>query len=277
MAKARYLSQPGPRAKPQLFAPGLISTRGEHEFGSVFSADGLEFFYGVDVGGRTETRTVVFRDGVWGEPEVVLADAEYGFNDPFLSPDGKRLYFITDMPLDGGEGAPDHDIGYVERGVEGWSEPKDPGPSINTEFNEYYISFTSEGDMYFGSDRPGVGGEQRGFDLFVSRWADGGFQPASRLVGEVNTEHYEADVFVAPGESYVIFSSQRPDGLGRGDLYVSFRRTDGTWRPAKSLGAPINSAGHELCPFVTSDGKYLFYTSGGDIYWVAARVLEELR
>lgn len=272
-AGSRYLALPKPGKTPERFAPGLVSTDAEHEFGSVFSADGLEFYYGVDVGGRTETRCMRFEDGAWGDAQVVLADAEYSFNDPFLSPDGERLYFISDLPL-GGEGAKkDHDIWYVQREADGWSAPVNAGPAINSERDEYFMSFTRDGDMYFGSNAAAPEGRRRDFDLFVSRSVDGEFQAAERLPGEVNTPDYEADVFVAPDESYVVFSSERPGGLGRGDLYVSYRREDGTWRPAARLAAPINGPGHELCPFVTADGERFFYTSNGDIFCVDAAVL----
>ncbi len=68
---------------------------------------------------------------------------------------------------------------------------------------------------------------------------NGEFQPSIKLGSGINTSAYEADVFVAPDESYVVFSANRPDGLGSGDLYVSFRKQDGTWAPSKSLGKMI--------------------------------------
>lgn len=43
------------------------------------------------------------------------------------------------------------------------------------------------------------------------------------------------------------------------------------------MGQFVNSAGHELCPFVTKDGNYFFYTSNQDIYWVDATIIHALR
>ena len=80
-----------------------------------------------------------------------------------------------------------------------------------------------------------------------------GFQTPIALEGSVNTEYYEADVFVARDDGYIIFCGDRPDGYGRGDLYISCRKTDGGWTAAKNRGAVINTSGHELCPFVTSN------------------------
>jgi hypothetical protein len=50
-------------------------------------------------------------------------------------------------------------------------------------------------------------------------------QPAISLSDFINTPHYEADVFIDPGESYIIFCANRPDGLGEGDPYISFSDT----------------------------------------------------
>jgi len=75
----------------------------------------------------------------------------------------------------------------------------------------------------------------------------------------------------------MIFSANRKKGLDRGDLYISFALEDGNWSKAVSMGAQINSEGHELCPFVTADGEYFFFTSKEDIYWVSADIIESFR
>ena len=64
--------------------------------------------------------------------------------------------------------------------------------------------------------------------------------------------------------------------MGRGDLYISFKQEDGSWSPSVNMGAAINTQGHELCPFVTHDGKYLLYTSNQDIYWAPTSLFLEL-
>ena len=114
-------------------------------------------------------------------------------------------------------------------------------------------------------------------DMYKSEYVDGEFQEAKRLPGDVNTKAYEADVFVSPDESYIIYCATKRSGLGRGDLYVSFRDEDGLWSRGINLGAPVNTEGHELCPFVTADGRFLLYTSNEDIYWVSAEVVYRLR
>jgi len=268
----KYLNQTPPSTTPEVFAPGLISQNNEYEFGSVFNADFTEFFYGVEGQNASEIRYSQRTPGGWTDPVVMLQHPRHGHNDPFLSPDEQRLYFISQRAKDGDGPPEDYDIWYVERQGKGWSEPINAGPNINTGGNEYYISFTAEGTMYFGSNR-----EDSNFDIYASAMKDGEFQTAVRLPGAVNTKYYEADVFVDPQERYLIFCAQRPHGLGEGDLYISFKNTDGSWTESKNMGAPINSTGHELCPFVSADGKYLFYTSRQDIYWVDTKVIWDMQ
>jgi len=93
----------------------------------------------------------------------------------------------------------------------------------------------------------------------------------------INSPHYEADVFVDPAETYVIFCANRPGGNGGGDLYISYKNATGAWQPAKNLGKEINAERYEFCPFVTADGNYLFYTKGDEIYWVDSKFLNDFR
>ena len=268
----KYLGQKPPSLNPELFAPGLISKKGEYEFGSVFNRDATEFLYGVAINGKEEIRYSKLVGKKWSKPKVILIHNQYGYNDPFLSPDENRLYFISRRALDGLGKSKDYDIWYVERNNNQWSDPINAGPNINSNGNEYYVSFTNDGTMYFSSNKKGSN-----FDIYASKYVKGEFQKAIQLSDSINTLAYEADVFIAPDESYIIFCATRKGGLGRGDLYISFKNTDGTWSKSVNMGDHINTKNHELCPFVSKDGKYLFYTSNQDIYWVSADILENYK
>lgn len=274
--KGAYMGQELPKSQPLLFAPNVISTE-EHEFGSVFNRAGDEFYYGVDMNGKAEIRCIQLINGTWTSPVDLLPDDQYGYNDPFLSPDENRLYFISPRALDGvGEAKQDYDIWYVERSGDGWSAPINAGPKINSERNEYYISFTEDGTMYFSSGKASEG-DRDNMDIYAAPQVDGVFQEAVSLGDAVNTEVYEADVFIDPAEEYVIFCSTRSDSYGRGDLYISFKDETGKWTTSMNIGGPINTKFHELCPYVSADGKYLFYTSNGDIYWVSTDFIDKLK
>lgn len=82
--------------------------------------------------------------------------------------------------------------------------------------------------------------------------------------------------FISPDESYMIFGARLP-GKRDSDLFISFRDPEGTWCRRILLGNEINSLANEGNSFVTADGNYLFFSRKMDIYWVEAKIIEELR
>jgi hypothetical protein len=150
----KYFNDLSPGTTPKIFAPGKVSTENEFEFGAVFSNDRSELYYGVVINGKAETRMMKFevdgnRNGHWSQPVKILSHEVYSYNDPFLSPDNNKLFFISDRSLTGTGSKKDYDIWYIERQDKRWSEPKNAGKNINSSKNEYYISFTKTGKMYF--------------------------------------------------------------------------------------------------------------------------------
>lgn len=268
----KYLKQEPPSNVPEVFAPNFISKETESEFGSIFNEEATEFFYGIDINGKEEIRHSKLVGNNWSEPETILSHELYGYNDPFLSPDESKLFFISRRALDGLGELKDYDIWYVERLGNEWSDPINAGLNINSDKNEYYMSFTNDGIMFFSSNK-----RDANFDIYSSKFVDGKFEKPIPLGNSINTPAYEADVFVDPEETYIIFCGIRSEGLGRGDLYISFKDPNGTWSKSINMGNKINTASHELCPYVSKDGKYLFYTSKQDIYWVSAGIINEIK
>lgn len=88
-------------------------------------------------------------------------------------------------------------------------------------------------------------------------------------------------LYTAPDESYMIYCSMMPGGLGDDDLYITFKTADGSWSEPVHMGAEINTDKSENRPYVSPDGKYFFYTStirgNRDIYWVDAKIIEDLK
>lgn len=273
----QYLNQGPPAFVPKIFAPGKISLSGRGEFASVFSADSTEMIYGVSDGKKTEIQSIHLAGKTWSEPRTIITHERYSYMDAFLSPDETRLYYISNQPIEGQGEPKDPDLWFSERVENGWGVPQNAGPVLNSDQGEYYVSFTDDGTIYFTTNRAAAKGQEFNFDIHAATFLNGEYQKPVRLAATVNSEGYDGDVFVAPDESYLIFSSERPDGLGNGDLYVSFRTTDGGWTIAKNMGQNINSDSQDYCPFVTRDGRYLFYSRKGDIYWVDASVIDTYR
>jgi len=119
-------------------------------------------------------------------------------------------------------------------------------------------------------------------DIYYSEQINGKFSKPVNIGTPVNTKYDEGDTFVSFDESYLIVSSRgRTDCIGGADLYISFKKKDGGWTEAKNMGKPINTEDYEYSPFVSPDGKYLFFSrfseDAADVYWVKANIIEEMK
>jgi hypothetical protein len=199
--------------------------------------------------------------GKWSEPEIAPFSGGYQDLEPFLAPDGLRLYFASNRPLsDTTNKAKDFDIWYVQRENRnsGWLSPINIGPPINTENNEFYPSVATNNNLYFTSDANSKGKD----DIFFSEWQNGHYSIPASLSDSINSDGYEFNAYVAPDESFIIFSGyNRGDGLGSGDLYISYQNTNGLWSKARNLGSEINSDRMDYCPFIDMNRKTLYFTS----------------
>jgi Tol biopolymer transport system component len=276
-----YLGQKAPVDKAKIFLDGIISKYKEPEMCAAFTLDGKEFYFNAyyeDTWAIFVTKEV---NGKWTKPEPLKFISDYTDRDFTMSPDGTKIYFGSNRPREeGGEKLKSLDIFFIERTQSGdWSEPKNIGAPINTDFGENYPSVARNGNLYFFSCRDdGLGG----CDIYVSRFVDGRYNMPENLGSSINSEKNDWDAYIAPDESYIIFSSQdRDDSTGGQDLYISYRKKDGSWTQSKNMGLSVNSEFCEICPSVSLDGKYLFFTSRrrgqADILWITTDIITKLK
>lgn len=249
----------GQSQAPELVAPGVISTQLD-ELNFALSRDGEEVYFTINTPEGALAAIVVSKrrgDG-WSAPETASFSGRYADYDPMIAPDG-RLYFISNRPKPDGSRPPgDFDIYSVKRSGKGWGEPVHLPQPVNSDKPEYYPSLSSDGTLYFSANREGGQGS---FDLWRSRLVEGVYQAPENLGPNVNGPGSEVDSWIAPDQSFIIFASyHRPNGLGNGDLYISYFRNN-AWTPARSLGAPINSSAREYCPIGSPDGRWFYWTS----------------
>ncbi len=249
-----------PVKSPSLVMPGTVST-GLFERDAALSPDGKTFAFTVMLSGRRGAIVLMERRGdSWSRPEVAPFSGRWSDVEPAFSPDGKRLWFASDRPrAAGGADKKDVDLWYVERTAEGWGEPVNPGPPLNSERNEFYPSVTRDGAVYFTVGKPSKTSDE---DIFVSRRAGDSFTAPENLGPAVNSDGPEFNAFIDPDERYLLYTAWgRAGDAGGGDLYVCFRKKDGTWTPARNLGPDVNSDSLDYCPSVSPDGTVLFFTS----------------
>jgi Tol biopolymer transport system component len=275
-SKGAYLGEPAPGAEPSLFSPGVVSTSA-NEVNSVFTPDGLEFYFSRFEPGSGYTIMMMREEGgVWTAPQVAPFSGSYSEVDMFITMDGQRLYYISKRPIEkGAERSLGYQIWVMERNDGGWGDPRHLGPSINFGTRQLYPTLGRDETLCFSSR--GEDGDDS--DIYLSRYVSGQFAEPENVGLAVNSSYEETDALIAPDGSFMIFTSvDRPEGLGGGDLYISFQNEDGSWNQAQNMGDRLNTESNEFSPILSPDGNYFFFTSGragnDDIYWVDASVIE---
>ena len=278
-------AQPG---AAELFAAGVISDA-NRQWRITFTPDGNTAYFAESEGFFPATRQATIHvsqrvNGAWTEPVVAPFSGQYSDIDPFVTPDGRRLYFSSIRPVDGAART-DIDLWYVERTASGWSAPVHLGPEVNSPVDELYPSLSAQGELYLGVG-PAAPGASADWDIYRAARRGDGFAPREP-VAAVNTDlafdasnptaDWEFNPEVSADGRTLVFTSLRPGGHGYGDLYVS-RLRDGAWSPPENLGPAVNSAADEYHPTLAADGMLYFVRNDfkervGDFFRVDARVV----
>jgi outer membrane protein OmpA-like peptidoglycan-associated protein len=157
-------------------------------------------------------------NGEWTEAQELPFNSDnYSTGHPALSPDGKQLYFVSDMP--GSIGKTDiFVVDVLENGS--FSDPRNLGPKINTERREMF-PFISDKKLYFSSDgHVGLGG----LDVFeVAISEEEGFLEVQNLGQPINSKVDDFSYIVDEASQKGFFASNRRGGKGDDDIY-SFQR-----------------------------------------------------
>ncbi len=256
-----YIGQMPPGLMPEVFAPGVVSTKG-WEFGGTFTPDMNEFYFlrQVEADGNSNQEFVLFqyKDNRW--EESVLGPR---IGAPSFSQDGKIMHLGSR---------------YKERTKDGWSERQ----SLGAPFNEIPImrlTASSRGTYFFDEFKSDFTGS-----ISYSRIVDGKYEEPKLLSKKINGGK-SFHPFIAPDESYLIWDGQIENGPRNSDLYINFRQQDGSWGDTINMGDKINTDAWEAGATVTPDGKYLFFNrnmgsdkyENVDIFWVDAQIIEDLR
>lgn len=182
---------------------------------------------------------------------------------PVISYDGRTLYFQRfNHPgniggVNGGE-----DIWYSTLGEDGsWGMARNIGPPLNNEQNNFVASIAPSGNTLLVANVYHLDGTMDG-GLSIShkvrdQWS---FPTPLRIEGFYNAADQSFFSLSSDGKALIIEIAGY-ESYGQDDLYVSFLRGDGTWSKPMNLGSVVNSPGREITPFLSADGRTLYYSS----------------
>ncbi len=256
-----YPDEKCPGIIPELFAPGIISTSGNLEFGCSFSPDMREFYFTRRA--ENSFRNIIMvsyrtQDG-WSMPDTAWFSNGFSDFEPHHSKNGKRIYFGSVRPVEKGR-RPVAGIWYIEKEGNHWS-----GPMFLV--TGMFASESSDSTLYLSNVS---GNPDEGISYFNPYTGD----KPEIMGGSINNPVAGHHPCIAEDASYIIFDSHR-EGYkgGESDLYVSFRNESGEFPEAHNLGGNVNGAGAEFGACITPDGKYILFTKHRDIYWVSSEII----
>jgi hypothetical protein len=290
--KGPYLGQKPPGKTAQQFAVNVFDSK-YHGFHSniIFSPDGNEAYWQLNKGYGSRLQAIFesrYENGIWTKPQVAFFSSlvEGGIDDaPFISPNGKKFFFLSDRPIEEGGKSEKCNIWMMERIEEGWSEPKPLPPIVNSlKGIHWMLSVDIHGNLYFGIWKRREDGKTTG-DIYCSKYENAQYTKPEKLGPEINVRGYNYSPFIAPNGSYLIYSRREPSKPIK--LFICFRKSDGKWTKPRDLSNIIglDSANTDIlqgdCPLVTIDGKYLFFRDdlNGSLrpFWMEAGFIEKLR
>lgn len=178
---------------------------------------------------------------------------------PLISSDGKMLIFTSNR-TPGIKGGPNLEDIYVSyKNGSAWSEPKLISPNINTkDYNDAAASLSPDGKMLF------LYSEEGGGDIYTSTFDGTDWSKPVPLNKNINTAMFwETCASVSPDGKKLYFASNRPDGYGELDIYVSEKDSKGQWGKAVNLGPVVNTPANDDSPYIHYDGVTLYFSSDG--------------
>ena len=256
-----------------------FDTPAQNQLGLTFSPDGRRAFWVAWNGNWGSSARSAKRilsssrvDGVWSEPSPMPFTDSHSDDDPFVSPDGRWLYFISDRPSRSNDEANDANIWRYDLSAQGQPEYL----SINSESAEFSPVVVNSGALYFASNRDR---DQSNGDLFRALPSGQGFSRPRALGPALNSNTGEWNLWVAADELEIIFeaSSRATNVSVPGDLYYSWHTAAG-WTPGLPI-SQLNGRSSDLMPRLHPAGARLYYTSaeGGSHARILSAAWQPLR
>jgi ankyrin repeat protein/Tol biopolymer transport system component len=270
--EGKYFNQKTPDTNAEIFALGLVSSEFGVHSSPAFMPDGTEVYWSLMDSRKGGIYYTKIENNKWIIPKIAAFSSGYHCANPVLSPDGSKLFFHSERPVEK-NGKPGFGIWYVERSGKAWSSPKQIAASVRDSSPGWQVSLDKDSHIYFST--------RGSSDIYISKYLNGNYSKPENLGPSINTEYNDNDPFVDKNAEYMVFSSNRPGGSGGFDIYVTFQNENGTWEKARNIGNGVNSKNNEMWPVISPDGRYLFFASNRnghvDVYWIETKIIEKLK
>ena len=138
-----------------------------------------------------------------------------------------------------------------------WTTAVNMGSPINTDDHDANSGLSADGQkflIYIGKNKG---------DLYESELNGEVWSKPEHMNKNINTDYHESSACYSPDGKSVYFVSDKPDGFGERDIYISTKDEKGKWGKASNLGPIINTKYNEEGVFIHPDGKTLYFSSQG--------------
>jgi outer membrane protein OmpA-like peptidoglycan-associated protein/tetratricopeptide (TPR) repeat protein len=199
-------------------------------------------------------------------------NSKWGDYSPQSSPNGRIIYFTskrkdarsagqTDGDFNETNGW-DEDVYIIEQEGASWTTPKQLPEPINSDGHDFGASFSGDGQsmVYVACGRDGGIGS---CDLYLLNLEGNTWSAPVNMGNLVNSKDWDSQPTMSADGSTIIFASDRENGFGGADLYLITKSKYGDWGVASNLGPVLNTPFTEKSPFLSPDGKTLYFTSDG--------------
>jgi tetratricopeptide (TPR) repeat protein/flagellar motor protein MotB len=177
---------------------------------------------------------------------------------PFLSNDENTIFYTSRKNEEADENL------FLSSRPKGEWRIGEAQSRFNTDENEGMISLVRDGRRLFftACQRPAVLGQ---CDIWEAAFDGHNIENPQPVTGYANSGKWDSQASVSCDGNTLYFASNRDGGLGGTDIWVSQRQPDGRWAEPVNPGENINTSGDEEAPFITNDGKVLYFSSTGHL------------
>ncbi|HYX07300.1 MAG TPA: OmpA family protein [Bacteroidales bacterium] len=181
-----------------------------------------------------------------------LVNTPYNNFNPVTTPDEKELYYMSELKF--------YDAFLNSHKSDGaWTEGKNLTSTIKSDGTFYITGISSDGKTLLFHSYTMFTGE----DIYQSVLRDCKWSEPVKLDSTINTGYIENHASLSPDGNVLYFTSSKPGGYGGLDIYSSRKDKNGHWSVPVNLGAGVNTPFDDITPFVSPDGKRLFFASTG--------------